>query len=100
MSDPDPAKAQRVMQAMLQMNKLDIAALQQASGTLRVAAMKYMCLICAETVMEHMTRRPRRATIRSTPPEPKISSTHGTSSAANRLQPVNTATTVRVRHGR
>lgn len=30
MSDPDPAKAQRVMQAMLQMDKLDIAALQQA----------------------------------------------------------------------
>jgi len=32
MSDPDPAKAQRVMQAMLQMTKLDIAALQQAAG--------------------------------------------------------------------
>jgi predicted 3-demethylubiquinone-9 3-methyltransferase (glyoxalase superfamily) len=32
MSDPDPAKAQRVMQAMLQMHKLDIAALQQAAG--------------------------------------------------------------------
>ena len=32
MSDPDPAKAQRVMQAILQMHKLDIAALQQAAG--------------------------------------------------------------------
>jgi len=32
MSDPDPAKTQRVMQAMLQMTKLDIAALQQAAG--------------------------------------------------------------------
>ena len=32
MSDPDPAKAQRVMQAMLQMTRLDIAALQQAAG--------------------------------------------------------------------
>lgn len=32
MSDPDPAKAQRVMQAMLQMHKLDIAALRQAAG--------------------------------------------------------------------
>jgi len=30
MSDPDPAKAGRVMQAMLQMEKIDIAKLQQA----------------------------------------------------------------------
>jgi len=30
MGDPDPVKAQRVMQAMLKMGKLDIAALQQA----------------------------------------------------------------------
>jgi predicted 3-demethylubiquinone-9 3-methyltransferase (glyoxalase superfamily) len=30
MSDPDPAKSQRVMQAMLQMQKLDIEKLQQA----------------------------------------------------------------------
>jgi len=32
MSDPDPAKSQRVMQAMLQMTKLDIATLKQAAG--------------------------------------------------------------------
>jgi predicted 3-demethylubiquinone-9 3-methyltransferase (glyoxalase superfamily) len=31
-SHPDPAKSQRVMQAVLQMTKLDIAALQQAAG--------------------------------------------------------------------
>ena len=31
MSDPDPAKSQRVMQAMLQMTKLDIKGLQQAA---------------------------------------------------------------------
>jgi predicted 3-demethylubiquinone-9 3-methyltransferase (glyoxalase superfamily) len=31
MSDPDPIKAQRVTQAMLQMGKLDIAALQRAA---------------------------------------------------------------------
>jgi predicted 3-demethylubiquinone-9 3-methyltransferase (glyoxalase superfamily) len=31
LSDPDPAKAQRAMQAMLQMKKLDIAGLQKAS---------------------------------------------------------------------
>lgn len=31
MGDPDPAKAGRVVQAMLQMNKLDIAKLQQAA---------------------------------------------------------------------
>ena len=30
MGDKDPAKAQRVMQAMLQMRKIDIAALQKA----------------------------------------------------------------------
>jgi predicted 3-demethylubiquinone-9 3-methyltransferase (glyoxalase superfamily) len=30
LNDPDPVKAQRVMQAMLQMHKLDIAGLQQA----------------------------------------------------------------------
>ena len=30
LGDPDPAKAKRVMDAMLQMSKLDIAALQQA----------------------------------------------------------------------
>ena len=30
LSDPDPAKAQRVMQAMLQMVKIDIAALERA----------------------------------------------------------------------
>lgn len=28
--DPDPAKSQRVMQAMMQMTKMDIAALQRA----------------------------------------------------------------------
>lgn len=30
MGDPDPEKAQRVVQAMLQMNKLDVAGLQRA----------------------------------------------------------------------
>jgi predicted 3-demethylubiquinone-9 3-methyltransferase (glyoxalase superfamily) len=30
LNDPDPAKAQRVMQAMLQMNKIDIKGLQRA----------------------------------------------------------------------
>ena len=32
MSDPDPAKAQRVMQAMMQMSKIDIAKLKEAHG--------------------------------------------------------------------
>jgi predicted 3-demethylubiquinone-9 3-methyltransferase (glyoxalase superfamily) len=31
LTDKDPAKAQRVMQAMLQMKKIDIARLKQAS---------------------------------------------------------------------
>jgi predicted 3-demethylubiquinone-9 3-methyltransferase (glyoxalase superfamily) len=30
-SDPDPQKSQRAMQAMLQMKKIDIAALKKAS---------------------------------------------------------------------
>lgn len=30
MSDPDPAKSRRVMQAMLQMTKIDVAKLKQA----------------------------------------------------------------------
>ena len=30
LNDPDPARAQRVMQAMLQMNKIDLAGLEQA----------------------------------------------------------------------
>jgi predicted 3-demethylubiquinone-9 3-methyltransferase (glyoxalase superfamily) len=33
LSDPDPAKSQRVMQAMLQMKKIDIATLKQAVGS-------------------------------------------------------------------
>jgi predicted 3-demethylubiquinone-9 3-methyltransferase (glyoxalase superfamily) len=32
LSDPNPQKAKRVMEAMLQMKKIDIAALQQAAG--------------------------------------------------------------------
>jgi len=32
LNDPDPAKAQRVMKAMLQMQKIDIAGLKQAYG--------------------------------------------------------------------
>ncbi len=32
MNDPDPAKSQRVMKAMLQMKKLDIAQLKEAAG--------------------------------------------------------------------
>ena len=31
LTDPDPAKANRVMQAMLQMTKIDIARLEQAA---------------------------------------------------------------------
>jgi predicted 3-demethylubiquinone-9 3-methyltransferase (glyoxalase superfamily) len=33
MTDPDPAKSQPVMKAMLQMKKIDIAALEQAYGS-------------------------------------------------------------------
>ena len=37
MNDPDPEKAQRVMQALLQMKKIDIEALQQAYDGVAVA---------------------------------------------------------------
>ncbi len=37
MNDPDPEKAQRVMQALLQMKKIDIQALQQAYDGVAVA---------------------------------------------------------------
>jgi len=33
MSDADPAKSRRVMQAMLQMKKLDVEGLKQAAGS-------------------------------------------------------------------
>jgi predicted 3-demethylubiquinone-9 3-methyltransferase (glyoxalase superfamily) len=33
LNDPDPKKSQRVMQAMLQMTRIDIAKLKQAAGT-------------------------------------------------------------------
>jgi predicted 3-demethylubiquinone-9 3-methyltransferase (glyoxalase superfamily) len=36
-SDPDPERAQRAMQAMLKMNKLDIAALRQAADSVPAA---------------------------------------------------------------
>ncbi len=36
MADPDPARAQRVMQAMLRMTKLDVAALERAADGVEV----------------------------------------------------------------
>jgi predicted 3-demethylubiquinone-9 3-methyltransferase (glyoxalase superfamily) len=41
LNDPDPAKSQRVMQAMLQMSKIDIAALQRAYQSKAQALSKF-----------------------------------------------------------
>ena len=62
--------------------------------------MKYLCLICAETVMEHMTEE---AAARHYPEYAAFtvdSKRAGHFISANRLQPADTATTVRVRNGR
>ena len=36
-ADPDPARAQRAMEAMMQMVKIDIAELERAADTVEVA---------------------------------------------------------------
>jgi hypothetical protein len=41
--DPDPLKSQRVMQAMLQMTKIDIAGLRQAYEQQNTAQGEFTC---------------------------------------------------------
>lgn len=62
--------------------------------------MKYLCLICAETVMEHMTEEAAARHYEEYAAFTEEIKRHGHFISANRLKPVDTATTVRVRDGR
>jgi len=62
--------------------------------------MKYLCLICAETVMETMTEAEAARQYREYAEFTDDLKRHGHFISANRLQPVDTATTLRVRNGR
>lgn len=61
--------------------------------------MKYLCLICAETVMEHMTAEAAARHYQEYAAFTDDLKRNGHFISANRLQPVDTATTVRVRNG-
>jgi hypothetical protein len=61
--------------------------------------MKYLCLICAETVMEHMTEAESARQYREYAAFTEDIKRHGHFISANRLKPVDTATTLRVRNG-
>ena len=61
--------------------------------------MKYLCLICAETVMETMSEAEAAQQYREYAAFTDDLKRHGHFVSANRLQPVDTATTVRVRNG-
>ena len=62
--------------------------------------MKYLCLICAETVMEHMTEEAAARHYQEYAAFTEDLKRAGHFISANRLQPADTATTVRVRNGR
>lgn len=61
--------------------------------------MKYLCLICAETVMEHMTDAAAADHYREYAEFTDDIKHNGHFVSANRLKPVDTAVTVRVRNG-
>lgn len=61
--------------------------------------MKYLCLICAETVMEHMTEEAAARHYQEYAAFTEEIKRNGHFISANRLKPVDTATTVRVRNG-
>lgn len=62
--------------------------------------MKYLCLICAETVMEHMPEADRRQHFREYERFTQSIKRDGHFIGANRLQPADRASTVRVRDGK
>jgi hypothetical protein len=62
--------------------------------------MKYLCLICAETVMEHMSEADAAEHYREYADFTESIKRSGHFIAANRLQPRETATTIRVRNGK
>jgi len=61
--------------------------------------MKYLCLICAETVMEHMTAADAAQHYQDYAAFTEEIRSSGHFIAANRLLPKETATTIRVRDG-
>jgi len=62
--------------------------------------MKYLCLICADTCMERMTEDERRSHFDEYREFTEELRARGQLVAVNRLQPPETATTVRIRGGR
>ncbi len=62
--------------------------------------MKYLCLICAETVMEMMPEADAAKHYREYAAFTEEIKRNGHFIGANRLQPVDTATTIRVRNGK
>lgn len=61
--------------------------------------MKYLCLICAETVMEQMTEAEAARQYSEYAAFTDHIKANGHFISANRLQPVDTAVTLRVRNG-
>ncbi len=61
--------------------------------------MKYLCLICAETVMEQMTEAEAARQYREYAAFTADIKRNGHFIGANRLRPVDTAATLRVRNG-
>jgi len=61
--------------------------------------MKYLCLICAETVMEHMTEAAAERHYQEYAAFTEDIKRNGHFISANRLKPVDTAITLRVRNG-
>jgi hypothetical protein len=62
--------------------------------------MQYLCLICAEKVMEHMSDADAREHYREYRDYVESIRDSGHYVGGNRLKPADTATTVRVRHGK
>lgn len=62
--------------------------------------MKYLCLICAETVMEHMADADAASHFREYAGFTESIKKSGHFLGANRLKPADTATTIRVRDGK
>ena len=62
--------------------------------------MKYLCLICAETVMEHMSESDAKKHFEEYTEFTRAIRESGHYVSCNRLQPRDTATTIRVRQGK
>lgn len=62
--------------------------------------MKYLCLICAEKVMEHLTEEDAAGHFHEYAEFTENIKKNGHFVSANRLKPADTATTIRVRNGK